>query len=149
MGAPTQNGLYSKIRSYYAKKQTKLFTTKDIEKQFNCAEKSAKNAMYVLHRQGSIFRHIDKKGTLHQYAFDLPEDQRDEYVRTYTRTAGSSSSPARGVAAIQKIFANIQNQLSHLEDLVVKEFAAGETIKKQKKQVARLMRHMKSLEDAE
>lgn len=142
-------GLYPRIIAHYgksAKSKKMLFNAKNLMKHFDIDEKAAKNALYFLHRNEKICRHIDKNNGQFQYAISIEDKFNDPYKPTLARSAGTPSGQ-QGHAAITKMFAAIQNQMARLEDMIYAELAEAEKVKKQKKKVTALMRSMKKLEE--
>lgn len=113
-------GLRQKVMSQLNATPTKLYTHNDIERILKINAKAATNATYNLFRDGLIQRHVNKsKDGLYQYAIKISEGKSVKYEAQQTnKSSQKKKKPAITLREVRMAFAQTQNQLAKLEDII-------------------------------
>ena len=135
MAAPKGGGtLQAKMIKKLEKNPKKLYTKQTMMKLLGVEERPAENALYNAWRTGKICKHVDPcpETGYQQFALKIPGTKAAVYQKlergSGTKKRKKSQMPT--AREIRTMFAQTQNQLAKMEDMMVAVVEEAETLEK-------------------
>lgn len=140
-------GPITRTENLLKKNPKKLYTRVDTEKALKLTTKEAGNSLWWLWKEGRIQRHVEKtEDGLYQYAYQLPKDKVEVYKpgpMAETMKQVSKRRKKKGgmpsAREVRAMFAQAQNQIATLEDMVMQVMEEYETMEKKVNRLMKLL----------